>query len=668
MADATPSSTPPRGPTATSMQMDFFEHQDQARRSTTRLVVLFILGVLGLTAAVYGLVVVCFLAGESKSRSIESGVLATHPLTIIGVVGITWLVIGGGSLYKIAQLRGGGRVVAEHLGGRPILSSTRDPDERRVLNVVEEMAIASGTPCPTVYLMKSENAINAFAAGFSPEDAVIGITRGAVRQLTRDELQGVVAHEFSHILNGDMRLNIRLIGVLHGLLILGMLGYYLMRISPYSSRRNREAAGIALFGMGLMAVGFVGTGIGTLIKASISRQREYLADAAAVQFTRNPNGIGDALRRIGGHGRGATLQSPNALEASHLLFENGVTSQLTAMLSTHPPLEKRIRAILPQWDGTMLTTQPQVSEPDGADDATSEDDRRRMMREILLTGTIATGSTLAARSVPSIGRPTPAHVERARALIASIPNDLRNASTDPFDAAGLICAMLIDRDDARIQTKQFDAIVEHGPRGLDASTRRLVPSIHALDETARLPLLERTIAALRELSPAQYVQLRTVMDALVRADHRLELFEWTLQRIVVQYLDPHFGAQSTERARHLQIHTVADEAATLLSLLAYIGHDKHDDVSAAFFIGAQTAKLKEATLCPRSGCSLDRMGAVLDTLRTATPRVKRDLITACAACIGADDQVTVREAELLRAICDSLGCPMPPILPDAPSD
>ena len=251
--------------------------------------------------------------------------LVTDPqLLVISVVG-TLVIVGGGSLNKMVQLRGGGQTVAEELGGRLLTAGTADPVERRLLNVVEEMAIASGTPTPPVYLMDREDGINAFAAGFSPTDAVIGVTKGTATQLDRDELQGVIAHEFSHILNGDMRLNIRLMGLLHGILIIGMLGYFLLRLSFYTgggrrSRSGKEAIPIMAIGAGLAVIGFAGTFFGNLIKAAVSRQREFLADASAVQFTRQPDGLAGALKKIGGFSAGSSIENPNAPEASHMFF------------------------------------------------------------------------------------------------------------------------------------------------------------------------------------------------------------------------------------------------------------------------------------------------------------------------------------------------------------
>ena len=339
------------------MSTNFFENQDAARRNTKRLVLLFCLAVVAIAGMLYLLAVL--LTGVEQPDP-NTGQMVISPLwwqpdLALGVAIATVIVVGGGSLYKIAQLRGGGAVVAEALGGALIPPGTRDADERRLLNVVEEMAIASGIPAPPVYLLKDEQGINAFAAGFAPGDAVIGVTRGCVQRLSRDELQGVIAHEFSHILSGDMGLNIRLMGVIHGILIIGIIGYFLLRSSLYSgsSRRSnsRDNSGMAIVaaGLGLMVIGFLGTFFGNLIKASVSRQREFFADASAVQFTRNPGGIAGALKEIGGYEGGSILESPNAPEASHLFFSQGLRGGLQMLFATHPPLEERILRLDPNW-------------------------------------------------------------------------------------------------------------------------------------------------------------------------------------------------------------------------------------------------------------------------------------------------------------------------------
>ena len=304
--------------------MDFFESQDAARQKTGRLVLLFVLAVVSIIVSVYLVVSgALFYTAETEEARLW------HPELFLAVATATVAVVAGGSLYKIAQLRGGGRVVAEALGGRLIPRDATDPQQRKILNVVEEMAIASGVPVPEVFVMEEEPGINAFAAGKTFSDAAIGVSRGAMKLLTRDELQGVIAHEFSHILNGDMKLNLRLIGVLHGILILAIIGRIVLRSAAFSgggrSRDDKGAGAIfMILGIGLLAIGYIGVFFGHLIKSAISRQREFLADASAVQFTRNPDGIGGALKKIGGLSYGSKLINGRAEEVSHMCFGNAL--------------------------------------------------------------------------------------------------------------------------------------------------------------------------------------------------------------------------------------------------------------------------------------------------------------------------------------------------------
>jgi Zn-dependent protease with chaperone function len=337
--------------------MNFFEQQDRARRNSGRLLILMVLAVLSLitlTSLVLGLVWQLF--GQSHTSlwlasDAPISVLPSWPLVgcvALAVIGVVLL----GSLYKQLQLSRGGQAIAERLGGRLINLSPQSLEERRLLNVVEEMALASGTSVPPVFVL-DDVGINAFAAGLTPQDAVIGITRGAICQLSRDELQGVIAHEFIHIFHGDMRLNTRLVSVLHGILLLGLIGGFLLRSSGRGSRSSRDnsVAIVLAIGVTLWVLGYAGTFFGNLIKAAVSRQREFLADASAVQYTRNPDSIAGALKKIGGNLYGSQLQAGHAAEFSHMYFAAGISQALEGMLATHPPLDQRILRITPGWDG-----------------------------------------------------------------------------------------------------------------------------------------------------------------------------------------------------------------------------------------------------------------------------------------------------------------------------
>ena len=654
--------------------MDFFEQQDIARRRTGRLVVLMGLAVVAIMVLVYLVVATAVVSvTHYQSATATRGQVATdggqvnffepHLLIFVGV-GTVVLVLCG-SLYKMATLRGGGRVIAESLGGRLIDTGSADATERKVLNVVEEMAIASGTPVPPVYLLEKEAGINAFAAGYTPSDAVIGVTRGCAELLSRDELQGVVAHEFSHILNGDMRLSIRLIGVIHGILVIGLLGGTLLRSVFYANvgrrRSSKEGGGtIAIIGVGiaLMIIGYVGVFFGQLIKASVSRHREYLADAAAVQFTRLPEGITGALKKIGGYSFKSKIISPNAEETSHMFFGEGISHLLGPMMATHPPLAERIQRIEPGWDGNFPHLEP-----------TKKTKQKITRKHSQLSRTLAGASGMvevaAISAISGVGQPTPAHVDYASKLIAQLPEAVRNAAHEAYGARSLIYALLLDGD-KQVRKRQYEQLREHADPQVYSLTQDLAPVVDALECKARLPVIDMAIAALRELSPKQYAAFKQNVRHLIAADEKVDLFEWVLGRIIAHHLEPQFGPVTRHRVKYYSLKTLARPCSVLLSVLAYAGHRQHDQVEQAFALGARPLELSNVALQPLSSCNLQALDKALDTLAEAGPRQKRTILTACAHCIAADRKVTVNESELLRGIADTLECPMPPLLPGQP--
>jgi Zn-dependent protease with chaperone function len=640
---------------------DFFDRQDAARRNTTRLVVLFVLAVAAIVVSIHVLLAGAFgyLAYDARTGGPGWSLLFDPGIAMLAVIG-TLIVVGGGSLFKIAQLRGGGRVVAEQLGGRLLNPDTTEPSERQLMNVVEEMAIAAGTTAPPVYLLDQEDGINAFAAGLTPGEAVIGVTRGAARRLSRDELQGVIAHEFSHILNGDMRLNIRLIGLLHGILIIGMLGYFVLRMTAFSghrARRSREQGNplpLLAIGVGLMIVGFFGTFFGNLIKAAVSRQREFLADAAAVQFTRQPGGIAGALKKIGALAAGSAIRSPNAPEASHMFFGRA-TSGFGALFSTHPPLPTRIRRIEPSWDGTFPDVTavepagpPGTARPAAAAGFAPDDDGGRAAQPAI-------------HALDDVGRPSPAHVRYAERLLDSLPGGIRAAAHEPYGARALIYTLLLDRD-ATLRTKQWQHLQRAADPGVFEETLRLAPVVAQLDTGARLPVVEIALPALRSLTPAEYRRFKQNVAVLVAADDGIDLFEWSLQRILLHGLDAHHGDAKPPRVRYERLAPLQPQCEVLLSMLARAGHRDEQAARHAFGAATQALGLAQARMRGTNETDLDALDAALTDLEEAAPQIKRRVLEAVVACIAADRQISVTEAELLRAIAGSLGVPMPPLL------
>ena len=462
--------------------MDFFGAQDAARRRAGWLLLLFAIGATGLVVFTSLLPTFALgLFGNVTADDPTGTLMKFDGPAFVGFAALVTIVIAAGSLYKILVLSRGGAAVAEALGGRLIAPDTDDPAARRVLNLVEEMAIASGTLVPSLYVLEGEAGINAFAAGLTPANAVIGVTQGAVDGLSRDQLQGVIAHEFSHILNGDMRLNIRLAGLLHGILLIGLIGRGLFQAGGHGAgRRGRDSFAFLLVGAGLVATGSFGTLFANLIKAAVSRQREFLADAAAVQFTRNPQGIAGALKRIGAASVQGLLVHPRAPEMSHAYFTQGVSSFLGRLAATHPPLETRIRRLDPRWNGHF-------EEVLGASEPRAEAEAEAQARAPSLApglasspeGVLATGGVTALAqatqaAIDGIGRPDEAHLRYAQSLIGALHPTLRWAAREPYGAQALVFALLLDRD-AVIHRRQIAHLERRGEVGLGGSPSAFTP-------------------------------------------------------------------------------------------------------------------------------------------------------------------------------------------------
>lgn len=683
------------------MASDFFEQQDRARKRTGRLVLLFAAAVLSIILLIYGLVVVLMLATQDNAPPPRSALgpnrtttaaqasppyLAAFGLTVVGVL----IVVGGSTGYKVMQLRGGGGGgVARSLGGRLVRSDTTDPDERKLLNVVEEMAIASGTAVPPVYLMEDEKGINAFAAGYTPDSAVIGVTRGCIQQLSRDELQGVIAHEFSHILNGDMRLNIRLMGVIFGIIAIGVIGRVLLRGALYSGGGRSKKDGRAVLvmvaiGLALLIIGALGVFFGKMIKAAISRQREYLADASAVQFTRNPDGIGNALKRIGGYTFGTRIENPHADEAAHMFFGEAVSSWLGGAMATHPPLEDRIKWIDKGWDGKFLAQRetPQLAQRKANMDRLKQgglpgtDASPFGKLDPIITGAVIAGAAGGAGgggkpatpegtyelAIDQVGAPTPQHVAYAHELIGGIPQVLKESARQPYGARAVVYVVLLDRDRA-VRDNQLEHLAKHADPAVCELTRRLVDAVDSLKPEARLPLIDLALPALREISDEQFRAFKANVDALIKADQKVDLFEWTLQRLLLRHLEVHFHPAPDPRVHYYNLKPIAGECAAVLSALAHIGQRDESDAQRAFDQGAAQLSLDGLAMGDRKSVKLGRVGKALDELNRASPREKKKLLNACARTIAADGEITRGEGELMRAIADSLSCPMPPLLP-----
>ena len=659
--------------------MDFFSSQDKARRKTFQLVLLFSAAVVGLIVLTNLIVAAGFVFAENfnstivavdlKQRFMEQLTPVRFGMISAGVVAV----VGVASLYKLVVLSSGGRAIAEMLGGRLIPPMTQNRTERRLINVVEEMAIAAGTPVPPVYVMEDE-AINAFAAGYSTDDAVVGVTRGMLKHLSRDELQGVIAHEFSHIVNGDSRLNIRLMAALHGILVIGIIGYSIllgMGRSRGGSGRGNSAAPVLVMGIGLMVVGYAGTFFGNIIKAGVSRQREYLADASAVQFTRDPGGISGALKKIGGLVHGSKIESTNPQEASHIFFGQAITPLFSALMSTHPPLERRIKVIDPRWNGRFPTVEAEHAE---------EVPEEEMPVEATVAG--AMGFAAGARGVAhaEVSAATPAAAEghldqrvgrldandldRARELIAAIPQQLMDAAHDPWGGRALVYALLLDPD-AAVREKQIALVQGRAEAGVPEFLARVAAQVDGLSHELRVPLIELVIPALKSLSPAQYERFSEVTTALIKADKAIELFEWVLHQLLTQHLKPQFESARPIRPRYRNPEQISEACGQVLSTLAQSGHDTEAGRQHAFETARQALGMDALEPNWEADPNHRRFQQGVAQFRKLYPLAKPRVLKALAACATADDEIRQIELDLLKGVSAALDCPMPPLSADA---
>jgi len=648
--------------------MDFFERQESARQRTGMLVGFFCLAVVLIVIAIYFVVLFALRMTPGEEPGSPNPYLSTlfHP-QLFGVVAVCTVgVVFLSSLYKTSQLSSGGEVVALMMGGRLVDSQTRDPAEQMLLNVVEEMALAAGMAVPPVFVLDNEPGINAFAAGFDPNDAVVAVSRGCIDYLDRDELQGVVAHEFSHILNGDMRLNIRLIGILFGILVLAIIGWYVLRSAPYSSGRSnsKEGGGAAMImlavGVGLLVVGGIGLFFAKLIKSAVSRQREYLADASAVQFTRLPDGISGALKKIGGTLAGSKVESPNAEELSHMFFCSAFNGA-ELMFATHPPLDKRIRRIDPLFDG-KFPEQVQKRRPTFERGRRSTKAKRAKGRQFDAIRAGGLGDAMPIDPAGILGQ-TGIGVEQliyVAAILDSIPSSLRDTAHEPYGARALIYAMLLDGV-PDIRAKQIQSLKKCAEPLVVDEMQKMVQLVDKLPDEARFPLVETTFPALKRLTNQQYSGFRKGVDALVEADEKVDLFEYVVRTLLHRALDVHFGLKPRRKAKKDSADTVAKSITDVLSTLAHAGVAGDQKAAKAAFEKGVAAIGQNLEFVPRSECSFRRLGDSLETLASTSPTLKKRCLNAFIACIAADGKVVPREAELIQAIAAVVGAAIPPI-------
>lgn len=651
----------------------FFQRQAHARRNTGLLIVLFLTAVTLITLAVC---LVGYLVTRSQTSVLpfHYWLTSSHGLTTaLAVV----LLIGVGSLVRWADLAGGGSRVAKMVGARPIEPDTNDPEERKFRNIVEEMAIASGVPVPDLYVMDNETSINAFVAGYTPGEAVMVVTHGALTHLTRDELQGVVGHEFSHILNGDMRINVRLIALLAGILMLGQIGQFLLRAGFYSGGRSRNRDGraqaaIGLIGLALMIIGYVGVFFGRLIQAAVSRQREMLADASSVQFTRNPEGIGSALFKIGMKG-GYLDTTSHASDMNHMCFGESARMKFSSLLASHPPINERINAIQPgmlaRLRSRLRDTEPGQKLRQDTPRTAGKAGLNDLVNQVVAP---ARGRSSSSPVRSSLAPDTPQPAEKlstrvgtvsahseafAVQLLEQLPSTFRNLLYTRAGAIQLCYALLIFDLSPSIQKQRLALLTEHPLLGAQPDLlEKMLPALARLGETARFPVLELAMPALRKLDPEERDALLENVQKLVAADNRVSLFELALTTFLNRHLE--LGAEQVVPVKYRNYRQVMPALRRLLSLFARAGTDTPEDADklyleamAGFGTGQEESRAGKV--------SMRELREALEILNRLSPLLKPAVIDACGYCVTHDGQVDVREYELMRLVADQLDCPMP---------
>ena len=656
----------------------FFENQHLARRNTKILVLLYLLAVAGVIVAVDLVLAGLYAwnadwaqAGPNLSWSMRIR-FVPKALYAWGAIG-TALVILAVSAWHILKLSSGGKAVAEMAGARRVTSDTRDALERRLVNVVEEMAIASGVRVPAVYVMDQEPGINAFAAGYDTSDCVVAVTRGTLEALNRDELQGVVAHEFSHILHGDMRLNIRMIGILAGIVFIGSVGEFIMR-SQRGGGDSKGAAPIFLGGLALLLIGYIGLFFARLIKAAVSREREFLADASSVQFTRNPDGIAGALDRIQASSAGALIANRHAEDLSHMFFCQGIVVRLHGLFDTHPPIDQRIARVHERFDrSSYRKTRAEAGVAVAVEDKDLQNDEKRKNAAI---GVLATAAAMGRRgadlgtqwgrsageSASLVGSLDGAKVDYAAKLLNALPRDLRERMRDPEGARAVMVALLLAPKD-EVMKPQLEALVAKGMGALAEAARRAELLTRRLGPAFQLPIVDLALPAIKSSPEASRIELIGALEAVIYADRRVSLHEFVILTLVRGQLAPRGkpGDMGNRRLAELQ-----GAALIVLSLVAHAGtRQDATGVRGASLAVAMAAGLKEMSLPEAAAVTtltLEAAAEALETLKALGPMQKAVLVKGLFAAVTHDGSIRVVEAELMRLVGAVLDCPLPPLL------
>lgn len=673
--------------------MDFYARQAAARSQSRWLVIGFVLSLLAVALAL-DLVLFTFLASARANRpdiaplefaALNPGVAIVSTLIVMGVLGLA-------SLYKSMELRGGGGVVARNLGGVLVEEDTTDAKRKRLLNIVAEMAIASGVPMPEVYVLEQEPAINAFAAGHTPANAAVTVTQGALDRLNREQLQGVIGHEFSHILNGDMRLNVQLMGWVFGLFVVALIGRLILSFSP-RDRRNSNNAILAL-GFAVMVLGYVGLFLGRLMQSAVSRQRERLADASGVQFTRNPQGLKEALIKIAAMPDGSVLATPHAEQAAHMFFAEG----LNRFFATHPPILERIRELDPHFDESELaraaaqfeqtgvvgdagTLGDATSAPSGSGQGAGGGAGRAGLRDggVFAAGGSGLGlgesvgsagaagfafrgassSQSAGAGVSSLaGTMTSGHIQHAQTIRTALPDTVRGFQS-PGRAQAFVVALLLSKEPA-VRQRQFALLGQQLSVGNFAFVQQIAPVVDAIDPMLRLPALQQIFPSLRRVPVPQRQALAQLASLLIHADARIDAFEFSLAKLLETLLNDEMEARVPHGT--VSLEDAQEQINVLFATLSQLGAQDEHGARTAYEAGMTVVlpmRLPEYTPLndwPR------QLSEALPRLEQLDPMAKKRVIDGLVKTITSDEVMTEAESELLRTVCALLHCPLPVLL------
>ena len=669
--------------------MDFYARQAAARGQSRWLVIGFVLSLLAVALAL-DLVLFTFLSSAGAHRpviaplqfaALNPGVAIVSTLIVMGVLGLA-------SVYKSLELRGGGGVVARSLGGVLVEQDTTDSKRKRLLNVVSEMAIASGVPMPEVYVLEQESAINAFAAGHTPANAAVTVTQGALDRLNRDQLQGVIGHEFSHILNGDMRLNVQLMGWVFGLFVVALIGRLILNFSPRDRRNSNN--GIIALGFAVMVLGYVGLFLGRLMQSAVSRQRERLADASGVQFTRNPQGLKEALIKIAAMPDGSVLATPHAEQAAHMFFAEG----LNRFFATHPPILERIRELDPHFDARQLARAAAEFEQTGVvGDAGPPDGSGRVAGDGVGRSGVPGGgvfgaggsglglgdgleragaagfasqgpavtpsATGAGAGVSSLaGTMTSGHIQHAQTIHAALPDTVREFQS-PGRAQAFVVALLLSKEPA-VRQRQFALLGQQLSVGNFAFVQQIAPVVDAIDPMLRLPALQQVFPSLRRVPVAQRQALAKLASQLIHADARIDAFEFSLAKLLETLLNDEMDARVPHGT--ISLEDAQEQVNVLFATLAQVGAQDEHSAQIAYEAGMTVVLPMRAPEYTPLKDWPRQLSDALPRLEQLEPMAKKRVIDGLVKTITSDEVMTEAESELLRTVCALLHCPLPPML------